>query len=711
MLPQFDIFIYILDDMPNNYSPVRPSFFLRIAFQMFFMICMLISFNYGFGQKDLKDSLRISIEHYKRENSEYQRSEKYINLLLFLAQEYRFVHEDSLYNLASEALVLSEKERYALGESAALKTIGIYHLDNGRHKKAISSFEKALKLSNYLKNKELTLSIIDNLGRGLWYSGNLSRALEYFLIGLDLAIEADLKENQSILYDNIALLYASQNDYDQALEYYDAAREVNEAIGNEIIIAQTQLNLADIYAEKGDFEQALFNINKSIATFEKEVDYQWLSYSFYVKGNIYLKQEKYKWALYWFDQSNLLQEDFEDSRNRLDILCGTAQAYLELGDIEKSNRFAIEAYNIASDVEDLTIQRKCAEILYKINKQNEDFESALKYNEIVQELTELYDNDESKRNLELFKTKLKYDEDKQLLIAENEKELARQQNFIYASLIIFLIILATVIPLYLNHKKLRRLNKELKINTKNLQERELELNAINNTKDKLFSIIGHDLRGPIGALQGLLQLTVSGEISKDDLINLLPKFRSDVDQILFTLNNLLSWGYSQMKGTISKPKMVNLNTIVSSNISLLSEMASNKSIKIIENLPEECLVLIDEDQIDIAIRNLISNAIKFTPRDGLITIDAEEIEKHWKIKIRDTGIGMDKNTLSKLFIENTSITTYGTNNEKGTGLGLSLCREMVEKNNGKIWVESEPKKGSTFYFTIPKVTKKYLKAS
>ena len=97
--------------------------------------------------------------------------------------------------------------------------------------------------------------------------------------------------------------------------------------------------------------------------------------------------------------------------------------------------------------------------------------------------------------------------------------------------------------------------------------------------------------------------------------------------------------------------------------------------------------------------------------DERITLEADEMESHWKIKIRDTGIGIDENTCHKIFKENSNITTYGTNNEKGTGLGLSLCKEMVEKNKGKIWVESELHKGSTFYFTLPKITKKYRKAS
>ena len=235
--------------------------------------------------------------------------------------------------------------------------------------------------------------------------------------------------------------------------------------------------------------------------------------------------------------------------------------------------------------------------------------------------------------------------------------------------------------------------------------------AINETKDKLFSIIAHDLRGPIGAFQGLLKLFKDGDIGQKEFLGFIPKLGADLDHISFTLNNLLSWGQSQMNGSVTKPSMISLDCLVSDNINLLSEIAAGKFIKIVSHLPENTIAWSDGDQIDIVIRNLISNALKFTPENGMITISAKERNNHWELSIRDTGVGMNKDTQDKIFSENSNITTYGTNNEKGTGLGLSLCKEMVEKNNGTIWAESVLRKGSSFFFTLPKEKKEYKKAS
>ena len=166
-----------------------------------------------------------------------------------------------------------------------------------------------------------------------------------------------------------------------------------------------------------------------------------------------------------------------------------------------------------------------------------------------------------------------------------------------------------------------------------------------------------------------------------------------------------------MNGAVTKPTVISLDNLVTDNIKLLSEIAKNKSIKIVSRLSGNTLAWSDGDQIDIVIRNLMSNALKFTPVNGMITVGASEKNKHWEVFIRDTGVGMDQETQEQIFQENSSITTYGTNNEKGTGLGLSLCKEMVSKNNGTIWVDSVPRKGSCFYFTLPKAKKEYQKTA
>jgi signal transduction histidine kinase len=233
---------------------------------------------------------------------------------------------------------------------------------------------------------------------------------------------------------------------------------------------------------------------------------------------------------------------------------------------------------------------------------------------------------------------------------------------------------------------------------------------VNSTKVRLFSIIGHDLRGPIGAVQSLLQLLKEGDVSNEEFLDFIPKLRKDINSISFTLNNLLSWGNSQMNGASTKAVAFDLKIVVNENIKLLAEVARSKGITINNEVQDNTMLWSDSDQIDIVVRNLISNAIKFTPQNGKVTITALEKSAAWEVCVQDTGIGMDQHALSKIFTEDNH-TTYGTNDEKGTGLGLSLCKEMVEKNKGSIWANSTLRIGSSFYFTLPKYKKEYKKTA
>jgi signal transduction histidine kinase len=355
--------------------------------------------------------------------------------------------------------------------------------------------------------------------------------------------------------------------------------------------------------------------------------------------------------------------------------------------------------------------QKCAKTLFTINKNKRNYKVALEYHELFQRLSDTLSRNENKMSLTLLKTKMEYDKQKKALMEKNDEALAKQERLINMTLIALLIFIVVTILVHRAQKIQKKLNLELKAKKEILEVREKELSENIDTKNKLFSIIGHDLRGPIGALQGILNLFKDKEITNDEFLGFIPKLTDDVNHISFTLNNLLSWGQTQMNGAVTKPATLALETLVVENINLLSEVAKNKTIRIKNEIGANVLVWSDSNQIDIVIRNLISNALKFTPDNGRITLRAEEQKEHWRIAIQDNGVGMDKPTLEKLFSKTSNVTTYGTNNEKGTGLGLSLCKEMLEKNNGKIWVESTPRIGSCFYFTLPKARDKYSRAS
>jgi len=264
-------------------------------------------------------------------------------------------------------------------------------------------------------------------------------------------------------------------------------------------------------------------------------------------------------------------------------------------------------------------------------------------------------------------------------------------------------------PVYNSEGKVIKLvGTAIDITEKKLAQRKLEqyleeLKALNATKDKFFSIIAHDLKNLFGALKNLSDILYSmyNDFSEEERIEIINEMHNTSIKLYELLENLLTWSRSQ-RGTLEfHPDETNLKYIVTSCVELLKGTADNKSIKLQDYVDDDLVVLCDVNMITTVIRNLITNAIKFTPENGEISVFAEKKENEVLVAIKDTGIGISDEDKQKLFRIDVHHTTIGTSQEKGTGLGLILCKEFVEKHGGRIWVESEIGKGSTFKFTIP----------
>jgi PAS domain S-box-containing protein len=228
------------------------------------------------------------------------------------------------------------------------------------------------------------------------------------------------------------------------------------------------------------------------------------------------------------------------------------------------------------------------------------------------------------------------------------------------------------------------------------------LREANATKDKLFSIISHDLRGPIGNMMPILEILLSEQnLSEQVRRDYLQVLKNSSERIYSLLENLLGWSRSQQNKLQIRPRNLSINELIRRNMELLGMNARNKGIQMEFTTTEEIHVFVDENSIDLVIRNLISNAVKFTPVDGKVTIRAFREQETVTVEITDTGIGIPEEVLNTLFNPENFTSTFGTANEKGTGLGLKLSQDFIARNGGRIWAESEEGKGSRFYFTLP----------
>lgn len=221
-----------------------------------------------------------------------------------------------------------------------------------------------------------------------------------------------------------------------------------------------------------------------------------------------------------------------------------------------------------------------------------------------------------------------------------------------------------------------------------------------NTKDRIFAILGHDLRSPIDSLTHLMKLVSQKSISLDVLQMYTDKLKVNVKHVHVTLTNLLFWANGQMQGLAIKPQVLELYRLVETNFNLVQEVALEKRILLINLIRQNVTVWADQDQVDIILRNLINNAIKFTRFYGTIRVGASLKSDCWEIFVQDSGVGIAPENLAAIFKANIGYSTFGTEGEKGTGLGLAICQEMITMNGGKIWLESEVGKGTTIFFTL-----------
>ena len=250
---------------------------------------------------------------------------------------------------------------------------------------------------------------------------------------------------------------------------------------------------------------------------------------------------------------------------------------------------------------------------------------------------------------------------------------------------------------------LKEKTEELEIAIHQLQESEKNLKELNHIKDKFFSIISHDLRSPLATLNSFLNILVnfSDNFSKEDMHTLAQKTRQSVNNLSDLLDNLLQWAMSQMHQQEFSPQIVNLKAISQESINLLSVTANEKQIEIRQEIPTHLMVYTDYNMLSFILRNLLINALKFTPRAGKICISASEEDGLVFIHVKDNGIGINEENINQLLDSKIHFSTRGTQNEKGVGLGFMLCKEFIEKSGGNIQIQSKPDHGTTIIFWLP----------
>ena len=305
----------------------------------------------------------------------------------------------------------------------------------------------------------------------------------------------------------------------------------------------------------------------------------------------------------------------------------------------------------------------------------------------------------------------KYEKEKQIQELERQKIVAinkQQKIILYLFIVGFILMSLLIIVVSRGFLHKRKANRLLALQKRQIEIKNKKLKESNDTKDKFFSIIAHDLRSPFNVMIGLSNLLSENyeDFSDEERCEIFDSLNKSSKDTFKLVENLLTWSRTQT-GTIEYlPENLNLKELVSETMNLLQKQFIKKDIYVLNAIEEDEPIYADKNMLSTVFRNLISNAIKFTPHGGEIIIGADKTKDEndriiTRISVKDNGVGISNEMESKLFDISVNSSTTGTENETGTGLGLVLCEEFIKKHSGKIFVESEVGKGSTFVFTIP----------
>jgi len=562
-------------------------------------------------------------------------------------------------------------------------------------KSAISIGNNALKLAQQIGYTRGEAQILNYLGICYLRLTDSRTATEYFFKALTLSDSLNIVIEKGYALNNIASALQFDGEYVQALKYVQKSLIVQTQSKNIQGIAYAWMRMSDVYFKLQNFDSLLITSQKAYDLFNVLIMKENALVALKNIGRAWEGKKQFDKALNCYMQ--VLKSDEISKETAHDVYPDLERMYNLLNLPDQSIYYGKKWLSTANRNDQILREMAKAYALKK------DWQEAFRYSQmsiIASDSVAKEENFHQIKNLQiLYETRETEKENIALRVS-----LYKKNRFVFAFAAI--IILACLFVLILLNKRVHqnRLNQLLNKKNEEISIQRDHLDELNQTKDKLFSIIAHDLRGPIGNASVFLEFLTSGEneFTQTELHENLDLLKDSLKETFKLLENLLTWALAQRGEIAFNPTKNNLYNVAQTNIDLFSSNAENKKVQLFNKLDPGLSFDFDHEMINTVIRNLINNAIKYTFEEGQITISAKTLNNNIEISIQDTGIGMDDETAHLLFIMNIGKnSTAGTHGEKGTGLGLIICKEFVSKHKGNIWVESELGKGSTFKFTLP----------
>ncbi|MBI2416354.1 MAG: tetratricopeptide repeat-containing sensor histidine kinase [Ignavibacteriales bacterium] len=611
-----------------------------------------------------------------------------VKKLAALCWEYRSVHPRASIGYGEAALRLLKDQPDNRYKSEVLNFLGVIYGNLGQLDSAYTYYRKAIQVSKVIDDQNQIAYSLNNLGDYYIKNALYSTALENIIEAYQIFEKIQNKQGLAYSVNDIGEIYLIQKDYQKALTYFKRAAQLRRERDDMRGYAKTLINMANVYENLQQYDKA-FEVFDEALDASSKVDYvKGKSWIFAGIADLYMKQGKYYYALQNCEKSLAIDTAIANKYGEIINYNRLGSIYMKLSDNTKA-KFYLEKAKLESQmtghIDQLMVANKYITDLFIDAGDYKSAYFSLKDYATLNESIFSQQNLNKIADLQTAFVTEKKEQENELL----KKDIEYQKTTIYFVILITVLILAGVGLVISKYKSEKRAN--------------LLLKELNSSKDKFFSIIAHDLKGPIGAVSNLADIlkTDYTELSEEDRMHIISAFSEASTEVQKLISNLLTWANTQKGGMGVNKSELNIKTMLESITERHKLLASNKNLVLIVEAAADIYISADRYIIETITGNFITNAIKFSYKHTEILISGKRTGNQIEIAVSDSGVGIDKVTLENLLKVESKISTIGTNNEKGTGLGLKICKEFAELHHGTIEIESTEGKGSTFIFRFP----------
>jgi signal transduction histidine kinase len=580
---------------------------------------------------------------------------------------------------------------------------------------------------HYLSGKALSLN---TLGVSYFIQNNYEKALENYLLALALREKiVDMKGVAGTL-NNVGMVYRDMKEYSTALSYYFRALRLNDSLKNTTFYVRNLNNIGVAYESLNLYDSALVYHRRSIEMKRSIADKAGVASSLRNIGKVFLKMKRYNEALATFQEGLAIREIGKQVRAM--ILLDMALVYEETEELGAAMKSTNEAMTLAHEMGVALIQQNAHELLARLYQRVRDHQNALVHYQRFITIRDSLFNENSSRRLAALQTNYEIDRQRaqiELLTKETELQNTVRNGLIAGVILVFSLLIVSVIA-YRNKRRseqdLRTTNTEI-LRQQDLLEHQAEeiqiannalsennialgsanelLTTLNSEKNDIMGIVAHDLRNPLGAVRGLAELLQSGYVAPSQIPVVTGQIVSASDRMLELVKNLLEVNQLELGGKQFQSLPFAVLPFVQSTIAQYEAAAVAKQIVVHYANPSQdndTTILADEQAVMQVLDNIISNAIKYSPRGKNVFVRVMSKPPIVRLEVQDEGPGISEEDMKKLFGKFARLSAQPTGGEHSTGLGLSIVKKMVGAMNGKVWCESELGQGATFIVELPR---------